>query len=158
MNLIAKGINILAAVALLSGFIQNVEAEEIIKNKEGIIFFGSETKWQDAPNYPGAKMVVVEGNPKETGPFTIRYKFPANTAIPPHFHPGEERDTVISGSLHVVMRQDLSSQVPQTLLSGDFWFIPAEFPHAAFTTEETVLQIQGMGPWGITYISCPVCF
>lgn len=137
----------LAFIAFLA-FISPVDAAD------GKIFYASEADWKDAPKYPGAKMVIVEGNPAQAGPFTVRYKLPANTTIPPHFHPSEERDTVISGSLHVIMGEDLSSQVPQTLLPGDFWFIPAQLPHSAYTTEETILQINGMGPWGITYLPC----
>ena len=54
--------------------------------------------WVDGPvSLPkGAKVAMLEGDMK-SGPFTIRAKIPANYKIPPHFHPGVEHVTVISG-------------------------------------------------------------
>src|SRR5213593_4278929 len=44
-----------------------------------------EMKWGDGPAAlpPGLKMVLLEGNPGQPGPFTLRYKFPP----PKKLHP-----------------------------------------------------------------------
>lgn len=34
-----------------------------------------ELKWQDYPGLPGVQFVVMAGNPREAGPYTIRAKF-----------------------------------------------------------------------------------
>src|SRR5688572_14496478 len=56
--------------------------------------------WKDAPPSlpPGAKMTVLEGNPAEAGPFTMRLKLPAGYRIPPHHHPADEHATVLAGT------------------------------------------------------------
>ena len=56
--------------------------------------------WTAAPpNMPkGTLIAVLEGDPKKPGMFTIRVKMPAGTRIPPHWHPRQERVTVLSGN------------------------------------------------------------
>lgn len=46
---------------------------------------------------PGAFNTVLEGQPKEAGPFTIREKIPPHFKLLPHWHDGAEHLTVISG-------------------------------------------------------------
>ena len=36
--------------------------------------------------------------------------------------------------------------------AGDMMVMPVNSPHFAWTTAETVLQLHGAGPWGVTYI------
>jgi len=44
--------------------------------------------WKDNPTLPpGAKIAILEGNPREAGLFAFRLKFPAGYRIPPHMHP-----------------------------------------------------------------------
>ena len=31
--------------------------------------------------------------------------------------------------------------------------MPAGTPHFAWTTEETVVQLHSVGPWGVTYVN-----
>lgn len=39
------------------------------------------------------------------------------------------------------------------LAPGDVSIMQARTQHFAWTSEETVLQLHGTGPWGITYIN-----
>jgi quercetin dioxygenase-like cupin family protein len=57
----------------------------------------NEMKWvAGPPTLPaGVKIALIEGDPRETGPFTMRLWFPAGTRVAPHFHPGIEHATVI---------------------------------------------------------------
>src|SRR5436190_18278603 len=59
--------------------------------------------WTDAkpPLKPGAKIALMEGNPKTSGHFTIRMKFPPYYKIDAHTHPVDERTTVISGAMYI---------------------------------------------------------
>jgi hypothetical protein len=36
---------------------------------------------------------------------------------------------------------------------GGFAVMPIEYVHYAFTTEETIIQLHGIGPWGINYVN-----
>jgi ketosteroid isomerase-like protein len=59
-----------------------------------------ELKWGDAPPSlpPGAKMAVVQGDPTQAQPFVVRAQVPAGYKVPPHWHPGDENITVLSGT------------------------------------------------------------
>ena len=39
------------------------------------------------------------------------------------------------------------------LATGHMMILPAKTPHFAWTQEETVIQLHGTGPWGITYLN-----
>ena len=69
------------------------------------LFTPGEIKWVDAPSAlpPGAKLAVLEGNPFEKGPYTMRLKMPDGYKIPPHWHSGVEHVTVISGTFNLGM-------------------------------------------------------
>src|SRR5215467_15363592 len=61
----------------------------------------SELTWKDLPSLPGVKIAVVEGPLDQAVPITFRLKFPANFKVPPHWHPGIEHVTIISGTLNM---------------------------------------------------------
>src|SRR5688572_20750052 len=61
-----------------------------------------EIQWQAADSLPpGAKIAVLEGDPSKEGFFTMRIKMPAGYRVPPHWHPQQERVTVLSGILNL---------------------------------------------------------
>ena len=41
----------------------------------------------------------------------------------------------------------------QALPAGSFALMPAQMRHFAWTSEETVIQLHGVGPWQINYIN-----
>ncbi|HKW50690.1 MAG TPA: cupin domain-containing protein, partial [Candidatus Eisenbacteria bacterium] len=77
------------------------QSEEMAQAAEHRYFTPADFKWQDAPpSMPkGSKIAVLEGDLGSPGPFTMRVMVPAGYRIPPHFHPGIEHVTVLSGSL-----------------------------------------------------------
>src|SRR5437016_411065 len=98
-------------------------------------------KWNDTkpPLPPGAKVAVLEGNPKEAGHFTMRIKMPPHYKIPPHVHPVDERATVISGAMYVGYGDVMDTTKAKKLSAGCFYINPARMIHYAFTgKEETV--------------------
>jgi quercetin dioxygenase-like cupin family protein len=102
--------------------------------------------WTDSKDLSGSKVAVLAGSPQKHEAFVARVKLPANFQVPLHTHAIVENDTVISGTLNIkVGTQDL------VLHAGDFISIPAHVSHSSTTTEETVLQINGVGPWGMIY-------
>jgi quercetin dioxygenase-like cupin family protein len=111
--------------------------------------------WTDlkAPMPPGAKVAILEGNPKEEGHFTIRIKMPPNYIMPPHVHPVDERATVLSGAMYIGLGDTLDKKNAKKISAGCFYLNPAGMHHYAFTgKEETILQISTNGPWGLHYI------
>jgi quercetin dioxygenase-like cupin family protein len=101
----------------------------------------------------GAQFAVLHGNPAEPGPFVMRLKFPAGYEIPPHMHPEEEHVTVISGGFGMGAGEVLDRAKAPILAPGSFVQLPTGMAHFAWTEEETVVQINAIGPFGITYIN-----
>ena len=112
-------------------------------------------QWSSAPPAlpAGAQISVLEGNPAEKGPVTLRLKFPANYQIPAHWHSMAERVTVLSGALRVGMGDKLDKQASQTLDPGGFVSLPAMMHHFAWTATPTVVQISLEGPFDIFYVN-----
>ena len=112
-------------------------------------------QWTDGPESlpAGSRVAVIMGNPRNPGMFTMRLKLPADYRIPPHWHPATEHVTVISGTFNMGMGDKADAGSAAALPTGSFAVMPAKTNHFAFTKEETVVQVHGMGPWGITYVN-----
>jgi len=115
----------------------------------------NDLKWQAVPSLPkGAQIAVIEGPMNEAVPFTIRLKFPANYRIPPHHHPAVERVTVLSGTFHMGVGEKFDDKKAHALPAGGVMIMQPKTPHFAFTSNaETVVQLHGTGPWGVTYVN-----
>ena len=111
-------------------------------------------KWVDVPSLPpGAKIALIEGPLNEAVPFTFRLKFPANYQLPPHWHPAVERVTVISGTVNMGMGDKLDREKTKPLGPGSISIIQPKNSHFEWNKEETVVQLNGVGPWSITYVN-----
>jgi quercetin dioxygenase-like cupin family protein len=129
-------------------FAQAQEAEHILL-KPGDI------KWTDAPPSmpPGAQVAVIEGDLKKAEPFTFRLKLPAKYTIAPHTHPTIEHVTVLSGTFYMGAGDKLDKEKAVALTPGSFAVFQPGHSMFAWTEEETIVQVYGVGPWGINYIS-----
>ena len=111
-------------------------------------------KWVDVPSLPpGAKLALIEGPLNEAVPFTFRLQFPANYQIPAHWHPAVERVTVISGTINMGVGDKLDAQKTKPLGPGSMAIMQPKTNHFLWTKEETVVQLNGVGPWSITYVN-----
>jgi hypothetical protein len=111
-------------------------------------------KWSAVPSLPhGARIAVIEGPMNEAVPFTVRLHFPANYAIPPHFHPAVERVTVLTGEFYMGVGERFDRAHGHGLKPGGMMIMQPKTPHFAWTNVETVVQLHGTGPWGVTYIN-----
>jgi quercetin dioxygenase-like cupin family protein len=144
---------ILGVVLTLSTVLVVAQEKETKKKSSGAaeprLFAAAEMQWGDGPpNLPaGAQMVLLDGDPKQKGSFTIRLKFPAGYKIPPHTHPTAERVTVISGAVHLGIGEKLDESAGRELKAGDFAVIPAGVAHFAWSPSEAVVQIHSEGPF-----------
>ncbi|HEX5843923.1 MAG TPA: cupin domain-containing protein [Pseudomonas sp.] len=113
----------------------------------------ADLKWVASPAVgPGAMMAVIEGDLKAAEPFTLRLKLPPNTKIAVHTHPVTERVTVISGTFYFATGDKYDPALATAYQPGDTLIIPTGMKmFAASRDQETVLQLHGTGPWGISY-------
>jgi quercetin dioxygenase-like cupin family protein len=114
-----------------------------------------EIRWEDAPAPlpSGTKRAVLEGDPTKPGPFTMRLLLPAGSRIDPHIHPNLESVSVISGALNVGVGNPFQESTAQVLPAGSFLFMAPKARHFAFTREETIIQLHGVGPEAVTYLN-----
>jgi hypothetical protein len=118
------------------------------------MIFPAELKWGDVPSLPpGAKIAVIEGPMNEAVPFTIRLKLPANYRIPAHWHPAVERVTVLTGAFYMGVGDKLDMQNSVALTAGSMMILQPKTNHFGWTKEETIVQLNGNGPWGVTYVN-----
>lgn len=112
-------------------------------------------KWSPAPaSLPkGAMIAVLQGDPGKAGPFVIRIQLPAGYKVPPHWHSQDEHLTVISGTFYIGMGDHYEPSTARGLPAGGFHFLPARAHHYAFAKKPAVVQVNGNGPFDITYIN-----
>jgi quercetin dioxygenase-like cupin family protein len=110
--------------------------------------------WGAAPPSlpPGAQGAVLLGNPAKEGPFVLRLKFPAGFVIPPHRHSKDEFVTVISGQVAITSGEKVDRASLTPLAPASFVHLPAGMPHYAWAEVESVVQINGVGPFDVSYI------
>ena len=111
-------------------------------------------KWGAAPPSlpPGAQAAVLLGSPAKEGPFVLRLKFPAGFVVPPHRHSKDEFVTVIAGSFAIGAGEKVDRAAVRPLAPGSFVHLPAGMPHFAWAEAESIVQINGVGPFDVIYI------
>ncbi|ERI53214.1 hypothetical protein N878_16290 [Pseudomonas sp. EGD-AK9] len=140
------------ALALLAGVYL---APASLAQEEGFkAITAADIQWMPAPSVgPGAMLAVLEGDPKTAEPFTMRLKLPPNSTIGVHTHPVTERVTVISGTFYFGVGDKFDPDQAKAYQPGDTLIIPSGVAmYAASRDQETVLQLHGSGPWGISYL------
>jgi len=127
-------------------------AQSVYSGEGPVMVTPAQLAWTDAPAVaPGAKIAVIEGPLNKAVPFTFRLRLPAGARIAPHVHPAFERVTVLSGTFHFAHGDKFDAARTQALGQGSVAVMPPGAPMFGYTKEETVIQLHGVGPWGITY-------
>jgi hypothetical protein len=121
-----------------------------------VLLSPGDLKWgPQPPGLPaGGQVAVLDGDPSKAGvPFALRAKFPDGYRVPPHWHPTAESVTVISGSLKVGMGDTFNESGMTTLAAGGFAKMPPRMHHFVLAKGATEIQVQGVGPFAITYVN-----
>src|SRR5262249_10198927 len=120
---------------------------------EHVMLAPSELTWTDLPALPGVKIAVIEGPLSEAVPIMFRLKFPANYKVPPHYHPGIEHVTIISGTLNMGIGATFDQTKTRALTPGSVAIMQPKTQHFVWTSEETIGQVHSIGPWSVTYVN-----
>lgn len=116
-----------------------------------IVHFG-DLKW--TPIIKGCDMAVVNGNPDAEGqPFVLRIRCADGTKVPAHWHPMDENNTILKGTLLVGMGDAFDESKLQTMNPGNFLLIPKEMRHFAMCKGETIAQVHGIGPFKVNWVN-----
>ena len=111
-------------------------------------------RWENTPWKPcpptlpsGCEMVVLEGDPKGADLFTVRFRISGKFMMPPHWHPKDERVTVLSGTAAVAFGANAERQDAKEFGAGDYYVNARNTVHTVWVEGPTILQITGIGPW-----------
>ena len=80
-------------------------------------------------------------------------KLPDGYKIAPHWHPTDEQVTVLDGTFMVGMGDQFSESALKPLSAGSYGKMPQHMNHFAAAKGATTIQIQGMGPFAMTYVN-----
>lgn len=116
-----------------------------------VAYNAADLKWGAAPDAfnPGAKAVVLFGDPGKPGLFVIRLKMPAGFKVANHWHPTDEHVTLLDGDAALDMDDGAQKLA---LSSGAYVLLPAQMHHAVSTRNGATVQISAMGPFALTYV------
>jgi quercetin dioxygenase-like cupin family protein len=140
-------IGIVGLAAAASTALAQMDAHKVIAAQD--------VKWGPGPPSvpPGAQAAVLYGDPGKEGMFAFRLKLPKGYAIAPHTHPKPEIVTVLSGTARLGMGNTADKAKAQVLPAGSFFALDPGMAHYFFADEDTVIQLNSTGPWGITYVN-----
>jgi hypothetical protein len=142
----AFGLVLFAAGSLLS-------MQAAAQHADHIMLDPSELVWKDLPSLPGVKIAVIEGPLDQAVPIMFRLKFPPNFKVMPHWHPGIEHITIISGTLNMGIGDKFASSTTRPLKAGSVSVMQPKTNHYVWTSEETIGQIHSIGPWSVNYVN-----
>jgi quercetin dioxygenase-like cupin family protein len=98
--------------------------------------------------------VIIEGNAKAPGLFTIMFKLPPNTKVPPHSHPDVRSCFVLSGTWYFAYGEVRDETQFKALPVGSHYTEPAGMNHFAETRDEPVVaECTAIGPTGTTFVN-----
>ena len=115
----------------------------------------NDVKWGPGPaSIPkGAQAAAIYGDASKEGLFALRLKLPKGYHIPPHTHPKPEVVTILSGTLRLGEGASADQSKANPLPAGSFFVMSPGMQHYVYADEETVLQLNSNGPWGLTYVN-----
>ena len=141
---------VIAGLAIMGLLAPGAKADE-----QHIIVQPDSLKWTPAPPVlpKGAQIAVLYGDPDKAGPFVFRLKFPPGYRVAAHMHPNDYDVTVLSGTMYLGMGDKLDTTRGEPLIVGGYLHLPKGTHHYEWTTDDTVIQLSGLGPVGMTYLN-----
>lgn len=149
------------AVSVLVAGAAIVSAQQAGKSKpatsagQHVMVTPDQVKWGPGPPAlpPGAQAAVISGDPAKPAMFVIRAKLPDGYTVPPHWHPTDEYVTVLSGTLMAGLGDRLDAGAMHALSAGAMAKMPRRTNHYVRARGETVIQVQAIGPFDVTYVN-----
>ena len=108
-----------------------------------------EIQWAPAPAVlpAGAQGAALYGDPTKDGLFSMRFKLPKGYRVPPHTLSKAGLFTVISGTFRIGMGEKADASKAKAMPAGSFIALAPGTPHFVSVDEETVVQLNNIGPW-----------
>jgi hypothetical protein len=113
-----------------------------------------EIPWRPCPpTLPsGCEMAVLEGDPKQEMLFTVRFRTGTVFEMKPHWHPRNERVTILEGKVGVGFGDEINRDSVTWFGPGDYYVNAKHAHHFVLADGPAVLQITGIGPWEAKFL------
>ena len=103
---------------------------------------------------PGMETVFLTGDGEHKELYTLVFRIPPNTAIPPHWHPDDRSCFVLSGLWYFAYGTVRDETKLKALPPGSNYTEPAGAPHFAGTREQGAIVVcTAVGPTGTTFVN-----
>ena len=97
-------------------------------------------------------MAVLEGDPKREMLFTARFRTGTEFEMRPHWHPRNERVTILEGKIGVGFGDEIDRENVTWFGPGDYYVNAQKAHHFVLADGPAVLQITGVGPWKAIFL------
>lgn len=110
--------------------------------------------WRTCPSSlpPGCEMAVLEGDPRQAQLFTVRFRTSGVFELKPHWHPRNERVTILEGRVGVGFGDTIDRSAVSWFGPGDYYVNAKQTNHFVLADAPALLQITGIGPWEAHFI------
>ena len=110
--------------------------------------------WRPCPPSlpPGCEIAALEGNPKASGLFTVRFRLTSDFVMPAHTHPQDERVTVLAGRMAVGFGAGATGADAREFGPGDYYVNARGAVHTVWAEKSSEIQITGVGHWEAHFI------
>ncbi|MBI3288257.1 MAG: cupin domain-containing protein [Elusimicrobia bacterium] len=144
-----------AGLILVCSFASGRASDKAAHDAVHVTALPSTIEWKPGPASlpPGAQVAMLEGDLSKPGYFAVRLKLPAGYKVPAHFHPVQERVTVIEGSFYLGRGEKFDEASLTEYPAGAYISMPKGMRHFAMAKGECIIQLSTIGPWGITYVN-----
>jgi uncharacterized RmlC-like cupin family protein len=101
----------------------------------------------------GLQVVILKGDPKKPGLYTLLLRLPPNTKIQAHSHKDDRTAAVLSGDWYFGYGREFDEAALKELPVGSFYTEPPGVEHFGETKDqETIIEITGYGPTSTDYV------
>ena len=100
------------------------------------------------------RVAIIQGDPMTAGrTYTLRLSCSDGAKIAPHWHPTTENVTVIRGAAAVGMGSKWDDAALKDVPTGGFFWAAPHMRHFAECKGDTILQVHGVAPFVINFVS-----
>jgi oxalate decarboxylase/phosphoglucose isomerase-like protein (cupin superfamily) len=100
------------------------------------------------------RVAIIQGDPMRAGhTYTLRLSCTDGAKIAPHWHPTTENVTVIKGAAAVGMGSKWDDAALKDVPTGGFSWAGPHMNHYAQCKGDTILQVHGVAPFLINFVS-----
>lgn len=133
----------------------NADSAPAAPAAQHVMIAPAEVTWSDPPPSlpPGSRIAVIAGDPSQAQPFVIRAQVPAGYRVPPHWHPGVENLTILTGTVALGMGEQFDEANMTAIGPGGYASLPAEMRHYFLAKTASTFQVHGMGPFVVNYVN-----